>query len=250
MPDGSFAGHIGSAVDITDLKVARATLSNLNRWLIQAQEQERSRVARELHDDVCQRMVLLAVALQQFGETLPKGAADERGQLKSLYEEARTLGRDINEISHRLHSSKLGVLGLAAAASTFCEEIATRHQLAVEFVHKNIPAKLPDGVGINLFRVLQEALSNAARHSGASKYRVSLEGQSEGLLLEVVDDGRGFDVPVAMTASGLGLMSMQERLRLVDGEVSFESKPGAGTKVRAWVPWPPGVAPQFAVPAV
>ncbi len=228
------------------LKVAHATLSSLNRWLIQAQEQERSRVARELHDDVCQRMVLLAIDLQQFADTLPESAAEARWQVKGLCEQVRTLGRDVNGISHRLHSSKLGVLGLAAAAATFCEEIASRHHLGVEFVHKNVPAQLPDGVGINLFRVLQEALSNATKHSGASKYQVSLEGTSDGVQLEVVDDGCGFDVAVAMATSGLGLMSMQERLRLVDGEVSFDSTPGAGTKVRAWVPWRPEAAPPVA----
>lgn len=231
------------------LKVAHATLSSLNRWLIQAQEQERSRVARELHDDVCQRMVLLAIDLQQFGDTLPESVAQARGQVKGLCEQVRTLGRDVNEISHRLHSSKLGVLGLAAAAATFCEEIASRHHLGVEFVHNNVPAQLPDGVAINLFRVLQEALSNATKHSGASKYQVSLEGTNDGVQLEVVDDGCGFDVAVAMATSGLGLMSMQERLRLVNGEVSFESTPGAGTKVRAWVPWRPDAAPLLATRA-
>jgi signal transduction histidine kinase len=220
----------------------RESEGRFRRGLIQAQEEERSRVARELHDDVCQRMVLLAMELQRFGRTLPDGAVEPRQQVKDLCEQVRTLGHDVNGISHRLHSSKLGVLGLPAAAGTFCEEIALNQKVAVEFVHKNVPAQLPDEVGISLFRVLQEALANATKHSGASTYHVSLEGTSDGLHLEVVDDGCGFDVAAAMASSGLGLVSMQERLRLVGGEVSFESIPGEGTKVRAWTPWRPEAA--------
>jgi signal transduction histidine kinase len=220
----------------------RESEGRFRRGLIQAQEQERSRVARELHDDVCQRMAALATELHQLGHTLTGSTVDTRTQVKGFAEQMRTLGHDVNGISHRLHSSKLGPLGLPAAARTFCEEIAARQHVAVEFVHKNVPAVLPDGVGISLFRVLQEALSNATKYSGAATYRVSLEGTSDGLQLEVRDDGRGFDVASAMATSGLGLMSMQERLRLVDGDVSVESAPGTGTKVRAWVPWRSEVA--------
>jgi PAS domain S-box-containing protein len=237
MPDGSFAGHIGSAIDVTDLKAARATLSNLNRRLINAQEQERSRVARELHDDVCQRMVTLAIDLHQFGETLPESAADARLRARDLYDEVRTLGQDVNAISHRLHSFKMGMLGLAPAAATFCEEIAARHRVTVDFEHADVPSQLPEGVAINLFRVLQESLSNAVKYSGASRYQVSLRANADGLQLVVADDGRGFDVAAAMKTSGLGLLSMQERLRLVNGDVAIESRPGSGTRVRASVPW-------------
>jgi signal transduction histidine kinase len=106
----------------------------------------------------------------------------------------------------------------------------------IQFAHQDIPPKLPDGVAINLFRVLQEALSNAVKHSGASWYRVSLRGIDDHIELEVMDNGRGFDVRGALAASGLGLVSMQERLRLVNGELVIESKPGNGTLVRAVAP--------------
>lgn len=235
-PDGSYAGHIGSAIDITDLKTARAMLSNLNRRLIQAQEYERSRVARELHDDVCQRIVTLGIDLYEAGETLPENAADTRGRLHGLYDEVQELGRDINRISHRLHSFKLGVLGLAAAARTFCEDFATRHRVTVEFDHDDVPMQLADDVGITLFRVLQEALSNAVRHAGVPRYRVRLQGTNEHVQLEVTDDGKGFDVAAVMATSGLGLMSMQERVGLVGGDVMIESAPGAGTTIRVCVP--------------
>jgi signal transduction histidine kinase len=235
-PDGSFAGYIGSAIDITDLKAARATLSNLNRRLIQAQEQERSRVARELHDDVCQRMTVLALDLQRLGDELPERDGKIRRQLMDLYDDLSLLERDVNGISHRLHSSKLEFLGLAAAAGSFCKEISTHHDVSVEFVHEDVPARLPEDVAINLFRVLQEALSNAVEHSGASLYRVSLRRIDTELQLDVTDNGRGFDMAAAMVTSGLGLVSMQERLRLLHGEVVIESTPEAGTTVRASVP--------------
>lgn len=235
-PDGSFAGYIGSAIDITDLKAARATLSSLNRRLMQAQEQERSRLARELHDDVCQRMAMMALELERLGATIPESDRDVRAQVRDLYDAARALGSDVNAISHRLHSSKLEFLGLAAAAATFCKEVSKHHGVNVEFVHDNVPTQLGEAVAINLFRVLQEALSNAIKHSGASAYRVSLRGIDDEVQLEIVDHGRGFDVAAAMTTSGLGLVSMQERLRAVNGEVLIESKPGTGTTVRASVP--------------
>jgi len=241
-PDGFFAGYIGSAIDITDLKAARATLSNLNRRLMEAQEQERSRLARELHDDVCQRMAVFALNLDRLVEEIPESETEMRGQVRDLFEEVRALARHVNGISHRLHSSKLEFLGLSAAAGTFCRETSTHHGVTVEFVHDNVPAALPDGVAINLFRVLQEALSNAVKHSGASRFYVLLCGTGDQLLLEVRDEGRGFDTAVALATSGLGLVSMQERLRLVNGEVTLESTPGAGTTVRAAVPLRPHVA--------
>lgn len=221
----------------------RESESRFRRGLIQAQEEERARVARELHDDVCQRMVLLDIALQDFREVVPEGDPDVRQHVDDLREQVQTLTRDVNGISHRLHSSKLELLGLKAAADAFCQDIAARQQVDVVFVHKNVPAQLPEGVAISLFRVLQEALSNAIKHSGGRKYHVSLEGTRDGVQLEVSDDGRGFEVAAAMTTSGLGLMSMQERLRLVRGQISVESSVGAGTKIRAWAPAEPGAAP-------
>jgi PAS domain S-box-containing protein len=237
-PDGSFIGFIGSAVDVTDLKAARATLSNLNRRLMEAQEQERTRVARELHDDLGQRMVLLGIDLEQLRETLPDGASDVRALVNELNDVVGTLGKDIQAISHRLHSSKLDYLGLAAAAGSFCREVAGQRGVTIDYVHENVPVRLPDDVAINVFRVLQEAVANALKHSGASHYSVTLRAVDEQLQLEVLDDGCGFEVQEALAGRGLGLVSMQERLRLVDGELTVESKPGAGTRICVTVPLP------------
>jgi signal transduction histidine kinase len=148
----------------------------------------------------------------------------------------------VSSISHRLHSSKLELFGLASAAGTFCRETSSHYGIAVDFVHAGVDSKLPPGVAINLFRVLQEALSNAARHSGATRCDVSLRQADDELRLEVRDDGIGFDTVAALATSGLGLVSMQERLKLVDGSVTIESRPGAGTVIRATVPLGPARA--------
>lgn len=246
-PDGIFAGSIGSAIDITELKSARETLSNLNRQLMDAQEKERSRIARELHDDVCQQLTMFALNLNRLNDTIPASATDARRQVKDLFEELRGLTRHVNGISHQLHPSTLEALGLVTAARMFCEEIGSRHGVSVEFVDEHVPAPLPDGVAINAFRVLQEAMSNAVKHSHASRYRVSLRGTDGQLQLEVSDDGRGFDPAAAQ--SGLGLITMQERLGLVHGNVVIESRQGSGTRIVATVPLVPAVAPGQNAPA-
>jgi PAS domain S-box-containing protein len=234
--DGAFVGYIASAIDISDLKAARAALSNLSGRLMEAQEQERARVARELHDDVNQRMSFLAIELAQLRSTLPDSAADARGQMDALYDGVVALGRDIQAISHRLHSSKLAHVGLATAAASFCSEASTLHGLRIEFVHEHVPPDLPEGVAVSLFRVLQESVSNVVKHSGARRCMVTLRGVEDRVRLDVIDDGRGFEVNAALTGRGLGLISMQERLRLVQGDLVVESSVGAGTAVRASVP--------------
>jgi PAS domain S-box-containing protein len=240
--EAAFAGYIASAIDITDQKTARAALSTLNRRLIEAQEQERSRVARELHDDVCQQLSMLSMHLDRLSRVIPESAVDARKQARDLHKEAGDLGLHVSAISHRLYSPKLELFGLATTAGLFCKEIASRHGVQVEYVHENVPAKLPDGVAINMFRVLQEALANAVKHSGGSRYRVSLIGSDRGLQLDVSDDGRGFDMAAALATPGIGLLTMQERLNLIRGEITIESRPGSGTVVRAMVPIPQPVS--------
>lgn len=235
-PDGTFSGYIGSAIDITVLKAARVALSQLNRRLMEAQEQERAHLARELHDDIGQRIMLLAIELEQLLLSLPERADDARVLVASLNEDVVTLGKDIQGISHRLHSAKLELLGIAAAAGSLCHELARQRGLKLDYKSENVPVRLPDGVALSLFRVLQEALSNAVKHSGGEHYRVALLGDGERVTLEVADDGVGFDVDAARRGQGIGLISMQERLGLVDGVLVIESTPGSGTTVRATVP--------------
>jgi signal transduction histidine kinase len=221
--------------NVADLQVARGTLSNLSGRLMQAQEQERTRLARELHDDIGQRVSFLAIDMARLRDAL-SGHPEAQSQARRVQEAVIAVGRELQAFSHQLHSAKIDLLGLPAAARALCHEFASRHAVTVEFVHDRVPAKLPDGVAISLFRVLQEALSNVVKHAGAQHCRVTLEGAGDEVRLEVRDDGRGFDAGYAQRGPGLGLISMRERLKLVNGEVVIDSQPGRGTAVRARVP--------------
>jgi signal transduction histidine kinase len=134
---------------------------------------------------------MLALNLDRLRANMTHRESHACKRAGELYEEVRALGQHVSGISHRLHSSKLEFFGLATAAASFCKEISDHHGISVEFVHANVPPTLPEGVAINLFRVLQEALSNAVKHSGTSRCHVSLRGTDDGLQLEVRDEGRG-----------------------------------------------------------
>lgn len=224
--------------NVADLETARGALSHLSGRLMVAQEEERTRLARELHDDIGQRMSFLAMDVARLRDTLADNA-DALGEAQGLEDAVIAIGRDVQGISHRLHSSKIDLIGLPAAASNFCRELAGRHDVKVECTYDGIPARLPEGVAISVFRVLQEALANVLKHAHADQCRVTLDGADNALRLVVSDNGRGFDASDALNGHGLGLISMQERLKLVDGHVQIESNVGRGTVVRAMVPLPP-----------
>jgi PAS domain S-box-containing protein len=234
-PDGSFAGYIGSCLDITDRKLAEEALASVGSRLIEAHEEERTWIARELHDDIGQRIALLAVELERLDPRAPGSlVADEPFQ--RARQRVFELGKDIQALSHRLHSSKLEYLGLVTAARSFCHELSEQRHVGIEFKHSDIPAAIPGEVSLCLFRVLQEALQNAVKHSADQNFTVEVHGTKEGISLTVSDSGVGFDWQDAMNRQGLGLISMRERLRLVNGELSIRSAPGRGTIVLARVP--------------
>jgi PAS domain S-box-containing protein len=232
-PDGSFAGYIGSAMDITDQKLATEALSNLSRNLMEAQEKERAWIARELHDDLGQRAVGLAMQLHSCAQVLPNGTS-ERVRVQKASDQATALVNDIQAFSHRLHSARLEHLGIASASADLCQELSEQHNVVIDFSHSGVPENLSKDIALCLFRVLQEALNNAVKHSGVRHFKVTLRGTPAEIRLEVIDAGRGFD-PKAVIGRGLGLISMHERLSLVNGEVSIESRPGGGTTIRARV---------------
>ena len=234
--DGNFAGYIGSCLDITDRKLAEEALASVGRRLIEAHEEERTWIARELHDDVAQRISLLAVELEQFDLRVPVSSVDVHEYLQHARQRIFDLGKDIQALSHRLHSSKLEYLGLVTAAKSFCQELSEQRKVRIEFKHSDMPAAIPKEISLCLFRVLQEALQNAVKHSAEQNFTVELHGAKDGISLTVSDSGIGFDWQDAMNRRGLGLISMRERLRLVNGELSIQSEPGRGTTVRARVP--------------
>jgi signal transduction histidine kinase len=234
--DGSFAGYIGSCVDVTERKLAEEALSTMSRRLIEAQEEERTWIARELHDDFNQRIALLAVNLASLKQTLPASAVELNSRIGKAYDLVSELGSDIQALSHRLHSSKLRYLGLAAAAASFCRELSEHQKVEIDFRSEGLNEKLPEEVSLCLFRVLQEALQNAARHSAAKHFEVALRRGSNQIHLMVRDQGIGFDIEDSINSRGIGLTSMRERLKLVCGELEIESRLQIGTTIHARVP--------------
>jgi PAS domain S-box-containing protein len=233
--DGSFAGYIGSCLDITDRKLAQEALGTIGRRLIEAHEEERTWIARELHDDIVQRIALVTIELERCDPTNIDAPTGIYNHIRQALYRLSELGKDIQALSHRLHSSKLEYLGLVGAARSFCCELSEQRNVRIEFNHADIPAVIPQEISLCLFRVLQEALQNAIKHSCDRNFTVEVRGVNEGVSLTVRDTGIGFDWQNALNR-GLGLISMRERLRLVNGELSIQSAPGCGTIILARVP--------------
>jgi len=234
--DGSFAGYIGSCYDTTDRKLAEDTLATLGRRLIEAHEEERTWIARELHDDINQRLALLAVELGKWSQQIRDPSSNTKFQIEAARERIFDIAKDVQKLSHRLHSSKLEYLGLITAAKSICREFSDQQEVHVEFTHFNVPGGIPNEISLVLYRVLQEALQNAVKHSRAQRIKVELHGEGDALHLEVSDRGAGFDPNTAMTGRGLGLISMRERVHLVNGTLVIDSGPGCGTSIRVRVP--------------
>jgi PAS domain S-box-containing protein len=230
---------VSVAADITVRKRAEEVLSTVSRRLIEAQEEERTRLARELHDDISQRLAVLALKLQILQDSLPASVDEIRHAIAEASKETESLGDDIHALSHRLHSSKLECLGLASAAGGFCRELSDRLGMEIGFHSESIPEDLPREISLCLFRVLQEALQNAIKHSGSTHFQVSLCGGSGGVELTVRDSGIGFDSEDATRGNGLGLTSIRERLKLVNGKLFIDSQSERGTTILARVPLSP-----------
>jgi signal transduction histidine kinase len=213
--------------------------------LIRAQELERSRIGRELHDDLNQQVALLAFGLTQLSKRLPTQKMGN--EVRRLLAETERLSEDVHRLSHELHSSVLDHLGLAAAARTLCQEVSRQQNVTVRFTEEHFPAELPPEVSLCLFRILQEALNNTCKHSHGSFAQVTLIGTPEGVHLKVQDDGIGFDPVDKCNRCGLGLLSMSERLCLVGGNLVIDSAPSQGTTVCAWVPMKSAEIPRDAL---
>ena len=235
-PDRSFAGYIGSCMNVTERKLAAETLANVSRRLIEAQEQERSRIARELHDDINQRLALLSIDLGEIGHQLLDSAPEARSRIQRIAKCMVEINRDVYAISHRLHSSQLEYLGIAAAAASFCSELSEQKKVEIDFAHSGLSQTVSKEISLCLFRVLQEALNNAVKYSGGRRFAVQLTGTADEIHLTVRDFGKGFDAEVAMNGRGLGLISMRERVSLVKGTISISSKLMDGTEISVRVP--------------
>ena len=227
---------VGMVADITERKRAEVALSNARLKLIEAQEQERARIARELHDDIGQRLALLTVELDQLRQNAPNLAGEVRGHLDELREQTAEIAKDIQSLSHELHSARLEYLGIAPAMQGFCRGFGEKQGVEVNFNAHDLPGSLSPEISLCLFRVLQEALHNSAKHSGTGNFEVRLWGTPDDIYLTVSDSGAGFDSEAVKESRGIGLISMEERLKLVNGTFSIDSRPNHGTTIHARVP--------------
>jgi len=217
--------------DITDRKHTEEALAGMTRKLIESQEQERARIGRELHDDINQRLAMLALELEQLKEN----PSEIHRRVQELRKRTTEISNDVQALSHDLHSSKLEYLGLVAGMKSWCKEFGERHKMEINF-KSDVPKPLPLEVGRTLFRVLQEALHNSSKHSGVKRVEVLLREDPSEIHLVVRDLGRGFEVKPALQGKGLGLTSMRERVRLVNGTIEIESQPMFGTTIHVRVP--------------
>jgi PAS domain S-box-containing protein len=233
--DGRITGLRGTVQDITARKRAEEMLSNQSHRLLEAQEAERARIARELHDDIGQRLALLAMTLQQLQQSADS-ASELHRSIADVSRQTLDIATDVQALSHELHSHKLQLLGVVPAIKDFCSEMSARHKVEVDFTHQDMPGTVRPDIALCIFRVLQEALQNAVRHSAATRFAVIVESTPKVLSLTVRDAGCGFNPESVPGDRGLGLTSMRERLKIVAGELVIDSKAGSGTTVVARVP--------------
>ena len=217
-------------------KAAAADLRRLGGHLINAQEEERTRIARELHDDFSQRLAVQSIELTQLEKNLPASDVEERARAQKLLKDTKEMSADVRALSHQLHSSRLDLVGLVPALSGLCEEISKKCKIDVHFAGHEVPGNLTKEVQLSLFRVAQEALGNVVKHSHTSGARVELGADRNSVRLRVSDTGRGFNPDQKSAGGGIGLIGMRERIRLVGGKFNIRSELSRGTEVLAEIP--------------
>ena len=236
LADGSVVGYIGCCIDIDDQKQAEITRTELSRRLMTAQEAERTRIARELHDGIGQSLALLGIQMQRAGQPVSGRPGRTSPGIPELCAKLKEIGNQVSRLSHQLHSSELEFLGPSVAVKGLCREFGEQYRIKVNCVCTGIPEELDDDVALCFLRVVQEALHNVAKHSRAQAVEVKFLGSSKELILSVVDDGIGFDQERVHNTAGLGMVSMRERMHLIGGDFAITSTPGVGTHIEARAP--------------
>jgi len=229
--------------DLTALRIAEAALQEaqtarheLARRLTNAQEKERTRIARELHDDIGQSLAILRIQMLRAGQPVSGMIGKRHPTIPELCDNLKSLAEKVSHISHQLHSSELEYLGLSTAIQSHCREFARQYKIAVECVCESVPDDLNSLLALSVLRIVQEALHNAAKHSKATSIQVAVHGSPSELSLLISDDGVGFNPEEAKLSAGLGLISMRERVHLAGGEFNLTSAPGEGTCIAARIP--------------
>ena len=221
------------------LTLAKEKQMQLSGMLINAEEKERSRVASELHDDFSQRLAILALGLENVDEATPASLEQVHKQLQELARSTSELGSDLHTLSHRLHSSTLESLGLVPAVDALCREFTCKQGIRADFSCDEIPRSINPDAALCIFRIVQEALRNLKKYSGAEEAEVHLRMTGDRLEIRVRDKGRGFSLSELGQNGGLGIRSMEQRARLLGGKFKIHSEPGKGTTLEAWVPLKP-----------
>ncbi len=233
---GNMVRLVGMTADITERKNAEEQLAKFAGRLIHAQEEERSNVAWELHEDVCQRLSVCGMELAKLDAAPLKSRAEIRSHTVKLRTHLVSILEDLRMLSDQLHPRTLDLLPVGVVLRGLCREMGERHNVHIEFEEKGAPSTLPKGIAICLYRVTQEALRNGIKHSEVGHFRVQLRGTAGAVQLSVSDAGVGFDPSEAKSSAGLGLASMQERVALVKGTIQIDSKPQGGTEIVCSVP--------------
>ncbi len=250
LADGTFAGYIGTSIDISErrlmeealkesedaLQMSQRDLRMLAGKLISAQEGERSRLARELHDDLTQRLAVLAIDAGKLEQDIQDYPSIARDRIREIKQQVVRVAEDIHQISRRLHPSILDDLGLVEAIRSECISFSDREGIPVLFEPENVPYSISGPIALCFYRIVQEGLRNIAKHSQSQEAVVALGTKDGGIALSIEDRGRGF-TPAEVRGKGtLGLASMEERARLIQGYLSVDSKPGKGTVITVWAP--------------
>jgi len=218
------------------LQEAVSARDELSQRMTNAQEADRTRIARELHDDIGQSLAILKIQMLRAGHPVSGHPDQTHASLKDLVRDLETIILKVSRISHDLHSSELEFLGLAVAVQAQCDQCSVQMHIPVHCSCNQVQKTLDGLIALAFLRVLQEALHNVVKHSRATTITVVLTGSDSDLTLEVFDDGVGFDVESSNLAAGLGLISMRERMHLIGGDFEISSSSGHGAKVKARAP--------------
>jgi PAS domain S-box-containing protein len=229
-------GAVVTFMNISARKRTEKALADVGRRLLGAEEQERARIARELHDDIGQRLALLTVELGQLPSHFADLSVEMVGHFSELQKQGTEIAADVQFLSHKLHSAKLEYLGVATAMKALCRDLSAQHNVKIVFSQDPLSRTVPSDISLCLFRVLQEGLNNALKYSGVRYFEAELQESASAIHLTIRDSGSGFQVAEALKSPGLGLISMSERVKLVGGKFSIQSIPGHGTTIHAEVP--------------
>lgn len=230
------AGAVISHNDTSQHKTAEARLRELSGKIINAVEEERRRLARDLHDDTSQTLALMGLEVEQIIQVLPSNCSDAQRRLKDLWKRNQETSIEVRRLAHHLHPSKLEYLGLIAAVKSFCNDLSEHQGIRIQFKHFDVPSSIPKATALCIYRVIQESLRNVVKHSGAEKAQVVISCTPDDITLCISDEGVGFDPDSNETRTGIGLIGMRERLLLIGGGISIDSQPSKGTRISARIP--------------